>query len=189
MARKFDPKNKDALLSPERYENLDPLRLLSLLPMLPYQQIADVGCGPGFFTVPLGKYLFDGKVYALDIQQEMLDAAKKAVDDIHLTNVEFKLTKEDKIPLEDESLDGAIIAFVLHEADSATGLLEEAERSIRKGGWLAILEWQKRETEKGPPLEERIDDSDLDEMAQKAGLHAQVKHELNDSQYMLLMQK
>ena len=189
MARKFDPEKKGVLVAPERYEKLDPLRVLSFLPMLPYQHIADVGCGPGFFTVPLGKYVFDGRVYALDIQQEMLDAAKKAVDDIHLTNVEFKLTKEDKIPLEDASLDGVFIAFVVHEAESAAGMLEEAERALRKGGWLAILEWYKREMETGPPLEDRIDESDMGEMAQKAGFHLQVKHNLNDNQYMLVMRK
>ena len=189
MARKSKPENKDVMVAPERYEKLDPLRVLSLLPMLPYQQIADVGCGPGFFTVPLGKYEFDGRVYALDVQQEMLDAAKKAVDDIHLTNVEFKLTKEDKIPLEDESLDGVFMAFVVHEAESATGMLEEAERSLRKGGWLALLEWHKRETEAGPPVEKRIDESDMGEMAQKAGFHLQVNHNLNDTQYMLVMRK
>lgn len=180
---------KDVLVETERYKNLDPLRVLSLLPMLPYQHIADVGCGPGFFTVPLGKYVFDGRVYALDVQQEMLDEAKKAVDVIHLTNVEFKLTKEEKLPLEDESLDGVLMAFVLHEAKNAAGLLEEAERSLRKGGWLALLEWHNRETEAGPPVKQRIDESDLDEMAKKAGFHLQVKHSLNDNQYMLVMRK
>ena len=167
---------KGVLVETERYENLDALRVLSLLPMLPYQHVADVGCGPGFFTVPLGKYLFDGRVYALDAQQEMLDEAKKAVDVIHLTNIEYKLTKGDKIPLEDDSLDGALIAFAMHEVKSATALLEEAERSLRKGGWLAILEMN-------------TDELDLDEMARKAGFHLQVKHKLNNTQYMLLMRK
>ena len=167
---------KSVMLETERYENLDALRVLSLLPMLPYQHIADVGCRQGFFTVPLGKYVFDGRVYALDAKQDMLDAAKKAVDKIHLTNVEYKLTKGDKIPLEDDSLDGMIMAFVLHDAKSSTGLLEEAERSLRKGGWLALLE-------------ENTDESDIGEVVPKAGFHLQVKHNLNDTQFMLLMRK
>jgi len=50
MADKFDPANKEALLSKSRHELLDPQRIIALLPLRPYQVVADVGCGPGFFA-------------------------------------------------------------------------------------------------------------------------------------------
>ena len=76
---KSDPQKMDLMLSTERRKNLDTHRLLSLVPIHIHHVIADIGCGPGYLTIPLGKYLFDGKVFALDIQQEMLDATQKAL--------------------------------------------------------------------------------------------------------------
>ena len=95
---KFDPKNKDLLLSPERRQSLDTHRLLSTVPIMAHHWVADIGCGPGYFTVPLGKYLFDGKVFALDVQQDMLDATQQTLDTVHLTNVEVAKSKESKLP-------------------------------------------------------------------------------------------
>ena len=74
---KFDPAKLDRLLAPERYEQLDIHRILSLLPITHYQTVADIGCGPGFFTIPLAKTLWEGKMYALDIQEEMLEACRR----------------------------------------------------------------------------------------------------------------
>ena len=189
MPHKFDPADKDVLLSPQRQQDLDALRVISLLPIMPYHVVGDVGCGPGYFAIPLGKHVYDGKVYAIDVQQEMLDAAKEGLDRIHLTNVEPLLTKEDKLPLEDDSLDGAFAAFVAHEADDTKVMLGEILRCLRKGGWLALLEWYKRKMDEGPPLKDRIDQPELLKMAEKAGFRFTSAHALNSSQYMLLMRK
>ena len=189
MARKFDPNKKDVLVSPQRQRRLDTYLVTAFIPISPYHVVADVGCGPGYFTVPIAKHVFYGKVFALDVQQEMLDAAKKEVDRVHLTNVELVLSQEDKLPLEDDSLDGAFTAFVVHEAETPKVLLEEIRRCLRKSGWLALLEWQKRETEDGPPLKERIDEGELREMAEGIGFRFSARHSLNDSQYMLLMRR
>ena len=187
--RKFDPSKKDVLVSPQRREDLDTYRVMALLTLLPYHVVADIGCGPGYFAVALGKHVFDGKVYALDVQQEMLDATKEELERVYLTNVELVLSQEEKLPLEDDSLDGAFAAFVVHEANAAKTLLQETLRCLHKGGWLAILEWHKREMEEGPPLEERIDELELWEMAQDVGFRFTSRHSLNNSQYMFLLRK
>ena len=189
MPHKFDPENKDLLLSAERRQSLDIHYVMSIIPILRYHTVADIGCGPGYFSVPLGKHLFDGKVFALDIQQEMLDATKKQLDQIHLTNVELMLTEEAKLPLEDDSIDGALVSFAIHEADNPKTMLAEAKRCLRIDGWLALLEWHKREMESGPPLEDRIDEADLRQMAEKAGFRHLTRHSLNKDQYMLVMNK
>ena len=189
MPRKFDPGEKDVLVSPQRYEDLDPLWVTSLLPILPYHVVADIGCGPGYLTIPLGKHLFDGKVLAVDVQQEMLDAVKEEIERIHLTNIEVVRSQEHKLPLEDDSVDGAIAAFVVHEADDPKGLLREILRCTRVGGWLALLEWHKLEMDEGPPLEERVDEGELRQMTEKVGFRFTTRHSLNDKQYMLVLRR
>jgi ubiquinone/menaquinone biosynthesis C-methylase UbiE len=186
---KFDPKNMQVLVSAERRRAIDTHSLLSRLPIRPHHVVADIGCGPGYFAVPFAKYLYDGKVFALDIQQEMLDATQKKMDDTRLTTVEVMLSKERKLPLDDESVDGALMAFVLQEADGPAALLKEARRCLKPAGWLAVLEWHKRETEQGPPIGRRIDPDAMRAMGVKLGLKAGDTQQLNDSQYMMVMRK
>ena len=189
MTRKFDPSNKDVLISSQRQQSLDAFRVMSLIPVRPYHVVADVGCGPGYFAIPLAKHVFDGKVFALDVQQEMLDATQEELKRINLTNVDLVLFKESKLTLEDDSLDGALLAFALHEADSPHDLLKDVRRCLRNGAWVALLEWEKREMEEGPPLKERIDEPELSEIALKAELQFTARHSLNENQYMLVMRK
>ena len=59
------------LLSSQREEELDPFTVMTFLPIEPHQHVADIGCGPGFFTIPFAKHLLNGKVYGLDIDEEM----------------------------------------------------------------------------------------------------------------------
>ena len=186
---KSDPKKMDVLLSSERRRTLDTHRLLSLIPIHLHHVVADIGCGPGYFTIPLGKYLFDGKVFALDVQQEMLDATRTALDAIHLTNVEVMRSKESKLPLEDDSLDGALAAFVLQEASNARALLKDTLRCLKKTGWLAVLEWNNQDVDGAPPLTQRIEEGKLLGMAEKLGFRITARHSLSGNQYMIVMKK
>lgn len=186
MPTKFKVSNKDVLLRPGR---LDTHRLLSVIPMLTYHAVADIGCGPGYFTVPLAKFLFDGKVYALDVQQGMLDAAREQVDSVKLSNVEFLQSEEKEMPLDDNSIDGALMAFVLQEANSPRALLKEAKRCLRNTGWLAVLEWHKREMEEGPPVKQRVEEEKVLSMATKLGFRFTARRDIDEKQYLLLMRK
>ena len=107
----------DLLLSPDRAERLDPLSVLSLSPVNPGETVADVGCGPGYFTLPLAKFLFSGKVYALDTDQEMLEACRRRLDEARMSNVETLLCQEYEFPVEAGILDGVLVAFVAHHPE------------------------------------------------------------------------
>ncbi|MEK6690066.1 MAG: methyltransferase domain-containing protein [Nitrospirota bacterium] len=77
---KFDPKNIDILISEERKRELDPFRYLNEKGLRKEMVFADIGCGPGFLVFPASEIVGrDGKVYALDTQQEMLNELKKGI--------------------------------------------------------------------------------------------------------------
>ena len=186
---KFDPKNKELLVSEDRRNALDVYKLLRIFPILSHHTVADVGCGPGFFTIPMAKMVFDGRIHALDIQDEMLDAVRAEVAKINLTNVDVVKSEEKKLPLEDESVDGVVAAFVLQEAASPKALLKEALRCLKNHGWLVVLEWYKREMEEGPPVSQRIDIEEMKELTAKAGFRVRETRDLNGKQYMVMARK
>ena len=183
------PEDKTVTTLRGQYQDIDPQRVLAILPMLPYQVIVDIGCGTGYFTVPFAKYVFSGKVYAVDEDQAMLDATEEQIKKIHLTNTETKISKDGKLPLDDDSLDGAFAAFSVGEAKDSKGLLQEAFRCMHRGAWLTLIEWNKADRAAGPPLRQRLSEPDLLKMALDIGFRLTSRHNLNDNQYMLIMRK
>ena len=189
MIKKFDVNQMDLLTGPDRADRVDIYRVLATIPILKHHRIADVGCGPGYFTVPLAKYVFDGKVIALDVQPEMVDACKERVEAAKLTNVEFAVSEEVKLPVESETIDGALMAFVFQEVSSRKRLLREVNRTLKKGGWLTIMEWHKVETDYGPPLKRRIPEDDMRKMTEDVGMRYTARLDLNSEHYMIVMRK
>ena len=178
------------LLSPERLERLDVHRILSLLPLRPYLTVADIGCGPGLFSIPLAKSLWDGKVYAVDIDEEMLEAVRRRSKEARLGNVETLKSEEGALPLEPASMDGVLLVCVLHEVSDKARFLKSAVGALKQGGWCAVIEWRIGSgTDKGPPQEQRIAEADMASMAKKAHLRVTLRRELNDYHYMLLLNK
>lgn len=186
-------KVKDNVAQPQEDDDplleLDPYRIMSMIPLLPYQVIADVGCGSGKFTIALGKYVFSGKVHALDSNKASLDAVDERRKRINLNNIELGELKDDKLPLDDDSVDGVFAAFSLHKAANTNDILSDAFRCLRKGGWFAALEWHRKRTKDGPSVRDRLDEPKLIDSAKKIGFRLTSTHNLNDQHYMLVMRK
>lgn len=185
MPHKFNPARIELLLSEERRILLDPERIISLLPLESGHIVADIGCGPGFFTIPLARRLPRGKVYAIDIQEEMLEALRARMATAGVKNVEVRLSGELALPLENESVDGAFLALVLHEAQNKLAFLERVRDVLRPRGWLAIIEWHKREMEEGPPLSERLSEAQVLRLTKRAGFAPIKRLPLNEKHYFI----
>ncbi len=176
-----------ALLSPERSRNVDAFSILSFSELNYHDTVADIGCGPGFFTLPLAKSLFNGKLYALDNDEDMLAACRERVAPARLGNVEILKCDEFSFPLEPGSLDGAFLAFVVQQSPDKPRFLQAVRELIHPKGWCTILEWYHKETEMGPPLERRIDPADLEMIAEEQGFATKGWRDLNGEQYMMTL--
>src|SRR5687768_13203996 len=74
---------------PEREREEKPAKLLPLLKLKPGDVVADVGAGSGYYSFKISPLVGDkGKVYATDIQQEMLDIIRRRSKELKITNVE-----------------------------------------------------------------------------------------------------
>ena len=83
MPTDSDPASESAqdfigqLLAPERYRSNDPLRIIGFSEIGDADTVADIGCGPGYFALPLAGVLTHGRLYALDIDEEMLAVCRE----------------------------------------------------------------------------------------------------------------
>lgn len=80
------------------------------------------------------------------------------------------LSSESRVPLPDGIAGAVLLSNVLHESDDIRGILAEGRRILAAGGRLAVLEWRKERTEKGPPVEERLPPDQVVETANSVGL-------------------
>ena len=178
------------LLSPERREHLDVHRILSLVPLRPYMTVADVGCGPGLLTIPLAKSVWDGKVYAVDVEEKMLEAVRQRAREARLGNIETLKSKKNALPLERDSVDGVLLACVLHEVSDRAAFLKSVQEALKRSGWCAVIEWRPTaEGDEGPPPERRITEEEALRLAGEIGMRASLRRELSNYHYMLLLTK
>ena len=175
------------LLRPERAEMLDPFVILSFCPIGLNDSVADIGCGPGYFTLPLAKALVNGKVYALDIDEEMVAACRERMDQARLGNVETLTCSEFEFPIEKGTLDGLFMAFVVQHGADKPRLLRAVRELLQPRGWCSVLEWYRKETETGPPLERRVDPGDLENLARDAGFRPTGWRDLNGEHYLMTL--
>ena len=152
------------LLSPEREQELDPFMVITYMPIDTFEHVADIGCGPGYFSIPMAKYLVNGKLYAMDISDEMLDALRGRVEEANLGNIEILKCAATEFPVPSGSLDGVFLAFVTHQNEDRIGFLKAVNELLKPRGWCTVLEWYWKETEAGPPLELRIDPDELEKL-------------------------
>lgn len=170
-------------------KKIDTRRVISWLPIQPYHHVADVGCGGGYFTVPFAKQIPMGKVLATDVSKDKLDAIRESLEDANLGNVDLLLSDEKKLPLEDDSVDGAFFSRILHHAEDYKALLKEAMRCVKKTGWLAVIELHKKEMEGAHPVDELLDEAEVRAAAEKQGFMFSRRHDVNERYYVLVMRK
>ena len=155
-------------MSAERRKALPPEKVLLDLDLQEKDKVADLGCGNGFFTIPIAKQTTE-MVTAVDAQQAMLDQLRVNIEAEDLSNVRYLLSRLEKIEQPDESVNKVLAAFVLHEVDDLDQTLSEIKRILKPGGKALLLDWKAKETESGPPLHIRIPESDLMKKVEEIG--------------------
>jgi ArsR family transcriptional regulator len=105
--------------------------------------VGDLGCGTGLVAETVAPFV--GRVVGVDGSAEMLEAAGRRLADFK--NVELRQGELESLPLEDESLDAALLVMVLHYAPDPPRALSEARRVLRPGGSLLVVDMLPHERE------------------------------------------
>jgi ubiquinone/menaquinone biosynthesis C-methylase UbiE len=150
----FDPAHIAVLESEDRRIWQNPEDILGAIKLEHNWVAVDFGCGSGYFTVPLARRV--KKVYAIDIQKEMLSFVKDKTERLGIRNVELRLSRPNEIPLEDETVDFLLSVNTLHEFDDKLRTIEEMKRVVKHKGNLLIVDFKKQKTDFGPPVRIRV---------------------------------
>jgi len=124
-------------------------RVIETLNLRPGDRAADVGCGDGFYTIPLARFLGpSGKVFAEDISDAALIKLKEHLINEGLKNVEVIKGAEDDPKLPPNQLDAALIVNAYHEMTAHDSILRHTLAALKPGGTFVLMEgiWDKDET-------------------------------------------
>lgn len=173
MAHKFDPSRKEVLDDPDRKRWQDPEGIFNAFDVRPGSVIADVGCGTGFFSIPAASRVRpSGKVYAIDLQEEMLWTLQERLVGQGIDNVLPVLSTEEAIPLPSGCVDVVLLMNALHElVGEAT--LQESKRILRPGGFMVVIDWKREPMDMGPPLEHRLSEEEAARRLRALGLEVE----------------
>ncbi len=125
-----------------RVENLQVPKVIETLKIKSNHKIADIGSGSGLFSRPLAKHVNKGQVYAVDIDQKLLDHVAKTSADEKLTNVKTIFATEDdpKLP---EPVDLIVIIDTMHHIANQPTYVKTLKKYLRKNGRIVIIDFNK----------------------------------------------
>lgn len=190
MAHKFDHKKMSKLDNPQRRLEIPPLETLGLLGLTKGDNVADVGCGIGYFSIPAANIAGNSAiVYALDISQKMIDEVEKKSVELLLSNIKAIKTNEYELKLDDFSVDFIIMCNVLHEVEDKDRMMDEITRILKNGGRFSMIEWEKIQGVSGPPVEERVPFEDIAVILSEKGYCDINKHLISEKFYGVTARK
>ena len=162
VTHKFDFKERKKLISDKRKKILPAKKTLLDLGLKRGDIFADIGSGIGYFSFPASEIVGpESKIYSMDISQKMLNEISKIIRDKKILNIELVKTSESKLMIPDNIINFAFASTVLHEVDGLDSLLKEIKRIMISNGKFAIIEWNKAESDFGPPKLKNIGFKDI----------------------------
>ncbi len=130
----------------ERVQEEEPDVALDAIKLAVGSTVADVGAGSGYMTIRMAKRVGPtGKVYANDIQPQMLSMLRQRLDKEKIGNVELVLGGYDDPKLPANTIDLILMVDVYHEFSEPQKMLRRMRDSLKTGARLVLLEYRKED--------------------------------------------
>jgi ubiquinone/menaquinone biosynthesis C-methylase UbiE len=130
----------------EREREEEPDRAVAALAIAPGSTVADVGAGSGYMTLRLANAVGpSGRVYATDVQPEMIARLTVRVDAAKVRNVTPILGTSADPGLPHGALDLVLMVDVYHELAAPQRMLQRLKRALKRDGRLVLVEYRKED--------------------------------------------
>jgi len=169
---------------------LNPEKVIEELDLRDNMIAVDFGSGAGGWAIPLAKKLEEGKVYSIDVQEEMLSALKSRAAIENILNIETivcDLENPEKLELVDNFFDIILMTNLFFQIKNKKKVLREAQRILKKGGQILVVDW-KKESALGP-REGKVTDEEIKKIAENLGLELKKEFEAGEYHYGLVFTK
>ncbi len=127
---------------PEREVEENTTTLLRNMAIEPEDNIADIGAGSGYHVFKMAKLSSSGLVFAVDIQEEMLEEIKSRKERDQIKNVRIIKGSEKNINIAENSLDKVLMVDVYHEFNFPAEMLSSIKKALRADGKLFLIEYR-----------------------------------------------
>ena len=142
---------------PSRDSWQQPARVVQALGIHPGMTVADVGAGTGHFSRHLAEAVGPrGTVLAVDTEPTMVTQLRQRAEEEKTTNVIPVLASADNPRLPPAGVDVVLLIDTYHHIDARVPYFRTLRHVRRRGGRVAIIEWQYRDLPVGPPLEHKL---------------------------------
>lgn len=177
----LEHKDRDVFQKPEE--------VMAVLAFNPGDRVADIGAGSGYFTIRIAKAVGPtGIVWAIDIEQAMLDYIEKRLKVEKLQNVQLKLVPKDDPQLPAGSVDTILIVHTYPYIQNRSEYAKKLRAALTPGGRVVIIDyipksWQERPW--GPLPHQQVSRETVDAEMAKAGFVRIKVHEFLPQQYFV----
>lgn len=175
-ARVFDDPARDAWQKPEQ--------VIAALRLAPDAQVADIGAGTGYFAVRLARAVPQGRVYAVDIERDMVRHLRERAAREKLPNLVPVLAAADD-PRLPERVDRVLIVDTYHHIDARVEYFRRLRAALKPGAEIAIVDFT-LDSPIGPPKSARLPAQTVIEEMQRAGYVLAARHDFLPHQYFLV---
>ncbi len=175
-AHVFDDPARDAWQKPHQ--------VIQALALAPNATVADIGAGTGYFSARLAHMLPKGRVFAADIEPDMVRYLKERAQREKLPNLEPVLAAPDD-PRLPAKVDRVLVVDTYHHIEAREAYFRRLRASLKPGGEVAIVDFTP-DAPMGPPKRARIPAPQVVDEMQRAGYALAAEHKFLPNQFFLV---
>jgi len=172
----------------------DPQEVVLQMGLTQGMRVADLGSGTGHYAkAAAGVVGSDGKVYAIDVQEDVLKHSKTEHGHLHqhhqrgvIEAVWGDIEKHAGTHLREHSIDAAILANTLFQIHHREGMLAEIKRILKPGGKLLVVDWAGAYGGMGPSPEHVVPEHEADRIFIQGGFHKVKSYRAGPHHYAIL---
>ncbi|MAW28792.1 MAG: SAM-dependent methyltransferase [Gammaproteobacteria bacterium] len=163
--------------------------LIRRLPLSEDSVVADIGAGTGYFTFPVARRVPKGRVYAVDIQTEMLDIIAARQTDLGIRNIVPVLGQIDDPGLDANTVDLIFIVDAYHEFSHPREMGDAMVRALKPGGRLVLIEYRTEDAFVPIKTLHKMSEAQVRKEMTSIGLEWEATHDFLPQQHFLVFQK
>jgi len=149
--------------------------------------VADLGAGSGAYTIAAAERVRDfGRVYAVEVQRDLLSRIKNLASSKNLSNVEVlwgDVESEGGTKIADGVVDAAIVANILFQVEDKQGFIKELRRILKPAGKVLVVDWRESYGNMGPAPDAVFQARDARELFEGGGFVIKQEIDAGDHHY------